>query len=440
VLIALAFVLRVAAMIALHSWRHPYAMEHRSIAMSLLEGDGFAFGDFGYYGPSSVQSPPYPLFLAGLFKIFGVDRAGAYVAAMVINAGFGAIAVWLTYWLARTLGAGELAALIAAALCAIWPTQIYSATYAQAICMIVATQTAMIVFFYRATRTASAKPWIVFAVVAALGALTEPVLLPITLLSALLILIWPSMELIGRARIRNAAILALAMVVIIGPWTIRNRVVHGKWIPIKSTFWVNVWKGSNDYATGTDRLAISPEQEQRLRQGLYAMNDKLSRNEEEDKARQYATLTQAQLKELQYQPEARRDQIFKHWATSWIQSHPQQYLSLCATRLGKTIWIDWDNPKSHNVIYVVSRLLLLLGTAAGLVLAIRRRWNLAFPALLIGSCLMTYMLTLTAARFSIPFEPLQFCLSAEAVVALAALVVHRDRNATPLTWPVAKAQ
>src|SRR5256885_10333978 len=35
-------------------------IEHRALAMSLLEHGTFYFRDFDYYGPSSVQSPPYP--------------------------------------------------------------------------------------------------------------------------------------------------------------------------------------------------------------------------------------------------------------------------------------------------------------------------------------------------------------------------------------------
>src|SRR5205085_1229642 len=92
-LVLLAFVLRVGAIVALKSWRQPNAMEHRAIAMNIVSGEGFTFSDFNYYGPTSAQSPPYPYFLALLFKVFGADTPQAYIAAMVVNAMIGAMTV-----------------------------------------------------------------------------------------------------------------------------------------------------------------------------------------------------------------------------------------------------------------------------------------------------------------------------------------------------------
>src|SRR3954467_10048222 len=103
-LVLLALALRVGAIAALRSWRQPNAMEHRAIAMCLVGGEGFSFGDFGYFGPTSAQSPPYPFLLAGLFKISVGHTPAAYTAAMLASAVAGAITVGLCYALTRTLG------------------------------------------------------------------------------------------------------------------------------------------------------------------------------------------------------------------------------------------------------------------------------------------------------------------------------------------------
>src|SRR5438128_4462108 len=120
-LAALAFVLRVGAIFALHRWTAPNAIEHRSLALSLLKYHAFYFRDFNYYGPSSVQSPPYPALLAVLFTLFGPESNGAYIAAMVVNSLAGALTVWLTYLFVRSIRGTDLAALLAAALVAVWP-------------------------------------------------------------------------------------------------------------------------------------------------------------------------------------------------------------------------------------------------------------------------------------------------------------------------------
>src|SRR5215471_4412376 len=89
-LAVLAFALRVATIFAMHRWTSPNAIEHRALALSLLHLKTFYFRDFNYYGPSSVQSPTYPMLLAILFKIFGAETTRAYIAAMVINSLAGA--------------------------------------------------------------------------------------------------------------------------------------------------------------------------------------------------------------------------------------------------------------------------------------------------------------------------------------------------------------
>ena len=412
-----AFALCVGAIVVLQAWEHPNAFEHSGIADSLLKGHGFSRGEWGYYGPSSNQAPTYPLLLASLFGIFGVASSAAYAAAMIINAMVGAGTVWLTYLLARTFGARRSVAVTAAFLCAVWPTQIYAVTNVQAITFISAAIPALIVLFYRSIRTGRLGACIGFSVLAGFSALTEPVLLPAMALSGLLFLIWRS-ELPWNLRVRNAVILLLVAVTIVGPWTIRNRIVHKAWMPVKSTFWVNVWKGNNENATGTDRLALTEQQLTRLKDLPLWEADALVRGSEFDARRQYDMLTEAQVALLEGKPEVEREQIFRGFALDWIRANRSRYVELCLLRLAKSLWIDWDNPKARNEIYVSFRAFLLLFGSIGLFLALQRRWSLLYPLIIFGSCLLVYTLTITAARFSIPFEPLAFCLAALTLVSL----------------------
>ena len=420
-LVALAFLLRMGAVVALHAWRNPSFMEHGAVAQALLKGDGFWFRDWGWYGPSSVQSPPYPLLLAASYKVFGVDTPASYIAMMTLNAAAGAVAVWLTYLLAVTVGrrtpASHLAGVIGAALVAVWPTQIYAATFTQAICLITAATLAILYFWQRAADTGKLGPWIGFSVIGCLAALTEPVLLPMMALSGVLILFWRGGGLSPQVRLRNAALLLLTAVVVIGPWTARNRIVHGAWIPIKSTFWVNVWKGNNPHATGTDRVAMTAEQRKALAAG---MDESERRSDDFDNLRQYDLLSAEQKSELRDKSEAEREKIFAGYAKRWIAAHPAGYAKLCAVRLVKTLWAEQDNPKSRDRlhVYLTTRTLLLLATPVGLFVAFKRRWRVGYPLLLAATCLLTYTLTITAARFALPFEPLQLTLLALSGVAV----------------------
>jgi 4-amino-4-deoxy-L-arabinose transferase-like glycosyltransferase len=437
----LAFAARTATVVYQKAWQHPNAMEHRSIAISLVNGWGFSFGDFGYYGPSSVQSPPFPFLLAAMFKIFGVDTPTdgslhganlAYFAIMVINAVAGAALVWLTYLLARTLGATVLAALLAAAAVAVWPSQVYAARHVQAISLITCSVAAMIILFYRAVRTANLKAWIGYCVVATLATLTEPVFLPALAISGLLVLFWPGLP--WNIRLRNAFVLLLTTFIVIGPWTLRNRIVHEKWVPIKATFWVNVWKGNNDYATGTDRTAMSDEVKVRLGAVANQLDDSQVMESRYDGQRQYVMLDPSQQSRLRNQPEVIREEVFKELAMGWIEQHPVRYLELCGIRLFKTLTIDWDNPKAENIFYQISRFVLLGLSSAGLLLAFRQKWSLVFPAVLVVTALGTYTLTVTAARFSIPFEPLQLCLAAAVVAVFVQRRSPQPQETSRLGW------
>src|SRR4051794_13383202 len=128
----LGFVLRVVAIYLPHPrYTLPNAIEHRTLALSLIQNGTFYFRDFDYYGPSSVQSPPYPFLLATLFKLFGPDSTRAYIAAMVINAVAGGLTVLLSYLLVRAIGGARTVGVIAAALVAVWPSQIYASTHVQ---------------------------------------------------------------------------------------------------------------------------------------------------------------------------------------------------------------------------------------------------------------------------------------------------------------------
>jgi hypothetical protein len=415
VLSSLALGARLAMDIHLKGWKSPSAMEHRSIAQALVNGKGFTFGDWGYYGPTSVQSPPFPFLLAAMFKLFhavGPDgqfiKSGeqhAYMAILVLNAFAGAALVWLTYAMTRTLGGTPLAGLIAAGLVAVWPSQIYAARFVQAVSFITCGVVAVTVLYYMAMRTGKTAPWVGFSFLFALVTLTEPVFLPALLISGGLMFV--SRDLSWTIRLRNSAILAFAIFAVLGPWATRNYIVHGKLIPVKGSFWVNVWKGNNDYATGSDRLRLTAAEKARVaKEANSGEGDDI-----QDTAHMREMLDPSQIARLANHPEADREEVFKQYAQDWIVAHPQRYLQLCWIRLIKTLTIDWDNPRAYlSPTYLASRIVILLMTIPGLVMAWKKKWSLMLPAVLVITALASYTLTVTAARFAFPFEPLQLAL------------------------------
>ncbi len=107
-LVVAAVVVRLAAIVILQAWEEPNAMEHASIAWHLANGEGFTFIDWNVKQITSVQSPPYPVLLWGLYEVFGTDQPNlVYGTAMVLNAFLGGLAVAVTYLMARRIGAAR---------------------------------------------------------------------------------------------------------------------------------------------------------------------------------------------------------------------------------------------------------------------------------------------------------------------------------------------
>jgi 4-amino-4-deoxy-L-arabinose transferase-like glycosyltransferase len=404
----MALVLRLAAIFYLQAWTNPTAMEHHSIALYLLRGEGFTFNDWGVVQPTSVQSPPYPLFLASLYWLCSMNLEQAHKIAMVINAFLGAASVLLTYLVVRSLRGTALAGLLAALFVAIWPTQIYAVTVVQAISFITCCTLATIWLFYRSVDTRNVRPWFAYGILGCLGALTEPVMLPFMALSGLLILFWPGLA--WSIRFRNAAILFVTALVILGPWAYRNFRVHGELMPVKSTFWVNVWKANNPNATGTDRVRM----DEQTRAKLAGLTDAQRRDPTFDALRQYDLLSAEQRAELTGKTEVQREKIFGRYAKEWISANPGGYLAMCVNRFIKTVWIEWDNPKG-NILYQLSRSALQLASLVGFIFAWRAGWRMTIPLLVVGLALLTYTLTIAAARFALPYEPWQLALIASAI-------------------------
>jgi 4-amino-4-deoxy-L-arabinose transferase-like glycosyltransferase len=425
-LFVLALGLRIGAIVALQSWDNPNAMEHNTIAANLVEGKGFSFTGFERFQKTSVQSPTMPLLLAGSYSVFGVDSDASYTAIMLLNALLGAVGVPLVYLLARRIGGTDLVGLLAALAYAVWPTQVYAVTAVQVIVLVTVLVVAVVWLFYVSLDTGRLGPWFAFSLLGCFAALTEPALLPPMALTGLAIFAWPGGLRFGQ-RLRNAAVLLAAAFLVLGPWTLRNYLVHDTFMPVKSSFWVNTWKGNNPYATGTDRLALTAEQREALASQSLLDADALARDDQGfDVYRQYTMLTTEQRAELTGKTEAEREEVFKHYAKTWIAEHPGGFVKLCGIRLVKTLWLEWDNPRSQNLLYKATRTAFVFLSTVGLVLALRRGWRLGYAALIVGLPVLLITLTVTAARFILPYEPIGLCLIGLVGAAVLGPLLSKD--------------
>lgn len=201
--------------------------QYDSLAWHLLTGYGFSlnrasillFGDCPPCEPVVYPLPGYPLFLGGIYTIFGRD----YLAVKLIQAAIDVASGYLAYLVARRVANSKRVAILTLGLfvvnpfTSIWATDLSTETLAT----FFATLTVLLA--YQSARP-SGRLWSLgFGLAAGLGILVRPgfLFLPVVLLSA----IWLAPRLTRReVLLRCALVVALAGLCLL-PWMVRNYLV-----------------------------------------------------------------------------------------------------------------------------------------------------------------------------------------------------------------------
>ena len=186
--------------------------------------------------PSSAYSPGLPLLVAGVYWLSG----GVHLTlALILLALLGAAAIPITYLLGRRLGGGSIAAgLIAAAVLAFYPALLDYQGMLLTEPLAAFLLAAGLVLFLRLASpspgSASVWEWLGPGFVFGLLALVRPEYL---LLALGLPVLWLAREALrGRARgaVLPAVISLLATCLVLAPWTIRNAVELGRFVPVST--------------------------------------------------------------------------------------------------------------------------------------------------------------------------------------------------------------
>ena len=102
-----------------------YFDEYGGIARNIVEGRGFSYHWYGETHPTSIHAPLYPYILAGFFSLFGFERGGT-LAVLLFNILLSILFLYLVFRCAERLF-GVLPGLVALAILAIYPSQVYYA-------------------------------------------------------------------------------------------------------------------------------------------------------------------------------------------------------------------------------------------------------------------------------------------------------------------------
>jgi hypothetical protein len=449
VLIAIAIVSRMGAVWVLQSHLVPRSTyEHGEIASNLLAGRGFAIKFLGADGPTSQQAPVYPAIVAAAYAIGGIETPRSLFLLETGQSVLGGLLVLGVLHLCRSLAPGrKWMAWTAGLVVALHPTLVYAATHVQVATLATTLLTWTLAWAYQTGASVSRRDALITGGLLGLLTLTDPILA----FSAVGVIwaIWQTGSGIPRDLRRSLGLIAVVVIVSlisISPWLVRNALVHGEFVAIKSTFGYAFWQGNCALSEGTDKV-VRPSVEHMLDRDpaestQSGLNGKLSGRRDVGlesptygstlsglnrtlwEARHEAgylddiALTKADFRLLGSVSEPERSRILFSRAISDLKADPVRYVRLCLRRLRYFIFFDETNPKTRVLAYRVPHVMLTGFALIGLLLtppSVRKRLGPTIAA--VALIALFHSLTIVSTRFHIPIEPLLAIWGAAGLVS-----------------------
>ncbi len=417
------------------------AQAYATIAANLERGAGFALGP-GATQPASNYSPGLPLLAGGVYAIAG----GAHErTARLILALIGALSALFTYLIGRRLS-GPLAGLIGAGAVAIYPALLeYHGMFMSEPLAATLLSGAVLAMLWAAgtdgLRPAGPvgagdppPPAVAKASSGAVPPTPPPAgrwLLPGLLLGALalvrpeyLAISFPIAVVIFARRGRDgwrsglvqALIMLLGLAVVVAPWTVRNEVALGRFVPISTGGGQVLFAGSY-MPSGGDPEKVGEEVLERHPE----LRQELPRNPRLEQI--LAALARQRYPDMETDAALGRMGRERLWDD--VRERPVGYVGF----LGAKLWLIWGHGARdvmHEPIWALLQwALLALGILGLAALVARRRWE----ALLLGAILLAVtaigLLGVASPRRALVAVPLLAALAGAGAVWLSSCIARR---------------
>ena len=412
----LAFLVRLAYVLTLPPRFFWFDGQHYSRMAAGILAHGTYLNDRGH--PSAYWPPGYPLFLAAIYRCFGVS----IVAVRVVQCGLGAVTVAVVHGIARRVldrGGAWLAALATAA----YPLFIYSAGADMPVTLQIALVAGGVLLAIVAVERDSAWAALAAGLLGAWAALVAGSALPAFLLLALWIawcrdgrlarLPGPVAPRRGARSLRLALVCLLPIVVVLGGWTARNQRLLGHPVLVSTNGGYNLWLGNHpgvSAGTGNRIQALGME---------------------EEAARVWALPGN----------EATRDSVFARLALGYIRADPARFLRLSSGKLLE-LWAVYQKPMNEDrphlgiemLASILSYGLLLPFALVWLLVSLPRSRVAVLVLLLFIVYSLVHAVILSKVRFRLPLDPLVIVYGCGGVVASVRALARR-RLAKPPTGP-----
>lgn len=392
-LLAIALALRVAAvflapMTKLVDDDHMYD----EIARNLVAGRGYSLDQ-----PTAMVPPLYPLFLAGVYALFG----RSFVAVGIVQSIVDVVTALLVAVACRRLWRDPSVPAWALALYALYPPFLLSARMlmTETLFTLLLIASVLIVLSMLGSASSPARAAAAGAL-AGLGAQCRPTMLLLPfLLAAFVVVLRP----LRRRRYAEAALIVVTAVTLQVPWTLRNYATFGTLVPGSTIGGWTFWMGTPP-DPGRSPLNLHP--------GL---------------------APERVLRAVDSMPPIAADRFLFREGIKNIRERPSAYAALAAKRVVR-LWLNLgydEAPSVRTIALAVVNALLLALAALGLIRLWRTgRTAAALLALVLGYFTAVHSLTHAQVRHSFPLYAPLIVLSAGGAAAAAEWLAFR-RSARP---------
>lgn len=241
------------------------ADEFGILVPNLLAGDGYSYYSVDNEGeiseklnknspkalPSAYMPPGYPFFLAGICYIIGTG-VSTIIFIEMLQALLGAITCIILYTIVEMKFDRKIAFASCIIFC-VYPILVFMSSQISAVSLYIFLNCVLILLLFKGEETEKMS-WFAYA-----GLIFGVLILSRgqVLLYFPFILGW--IYFIRRdSACRNILIFALATIIIIGPWAVRNYHQFGRITPLTISGGLNLWQGQNENATGTRQEYTNP--------------------------------------------------------------------------------------------------------------------------------------------------------------------------------------
>ncbi len=368
---------RLAVTIFLADNRTLY-FEHMLIARNLLGGNGYSWDEWGraLLQPTSLV-PPLHVYWCAFFQWLSPHNFLPMYAAQAVVSVSGCIPAYL---IGRRLISAR-AGVIFAALYAVYPEFVFIHSKAVAESIYVVLVLWMLERYFALCDTPPAsrsalRVALTAGLVAGMAMLFKEAAVVVALAITLAMMIRYGLK---WNALRSSLIpFAATTILVLSPWIIRNAIVQGEFIPLRTAFGINWWVANQPGSAGNDRTLS----------GGYVLSD-------------ISPEYKDYMNRILPVDEQDRDREYKAEVWRFIRAHPMEYVKLCGRRLLYWVWFVPGHQLASNWFYRASWITLLLFAIPGFVLLARqRRINIVWPLILVGYVLY-YVPTIVLPRYRV---------------------------------------